>query len=161
MPNKRKLLCCGQYGEWLKNNEEAQIEKLNVLISQMEHACDLNIEMLMLGDSNLSASKWNSPDYKHKNIANPLIEAISQSGLLVADLGITYTSDSIRNGAVSENDPDHIYFSSSLKEKIKTRTDCNSISDHNPIIASVTFLSKQKCKSEKKIRPTKNINPNR
>jgi exonuclease III len=49
-----------------------KISQLKKFTKQIEHATSDGSKVIITGDANLCAMRWNETNYTHKNIANPL-----------------------------------------------------------------------------------------
>ena len=150
--NSKNVLICGLYREWTKNGDvtqEKQLQSIQILTAQLEAAANEEKEIIVLGDINLCSNKWNNADFLHKTVANELKETLTQCGLVIAELGITYVADRLsKDGETISSALDHIYSSKNLK--IKTSKLENSSTDHLPIIAEIKLNIKDKTKVKNK-----------
>ena len=63
--NYKNLLVWGFYQEWTKNNdstEAGQSQRMKILIDQMERTAKENKSIIMMGDANLCAQKWDEEE---------------------------------------------------------------------------------------------------
>ena len=134
--NKKQTLISGFYREWShngSNSEESQLLGLDIFTLQIESATKQNKNVILMGDANLCSLKWETPKYKHKNIAKKLLDTLAQCGLSTAEIGITYLADHAqRNGNIAESALDHVYFSNSLTHNKVVKKGSNCSSDHLP-----------------------------
>ena len=119
-----------------------------------------------MGDANLCSERWESPNFKHKQIAEELKETLTQCGLKIHNLGKTYLADRLNpDGNEIESCLDHIYSSETLTNSMNTHKLDNSATDHLPIIAcfetNKTMKSKTGTKAPVFKRSMKNFNKNR
>ena len=81
---EKGLLVCGFYREWTRNgikSEEEQLRNLETLKGQMERATEERKEIIMMGDGNICANKWNDPQYKNHRVASELKSRLEENGL--------------------------------------------------------------------------------
>ena len=67
--HRKNLLICGFYREWSKDgllNSEEQLSAIKILTSQIEKSDAESKNIVILGDMNLCASKWNDHDFNLK-----------------------------------------------------------------------------------------------
>ena len=132
-------ICGGFYREWAPKGDNtiaAQVGAMEIFTEQIERAAAENKDLLIMGDANLCSERWDSPNFKHKQIADELKETLTQCGLTVLNLGKTYLADRLNpDGNEIESCLDHIYASETIKNSLKTHKLDNSATDHLPIIA--------------------------
>ena len=110
------------------------MNKFNI---QIENAFEQKkcANLLILGDANFCADRWHSPKFLNKKVARPLQNTLSRCGLKIADVGPTFQSDHLKiDGEVYGSALDHVYYSSSLENKLSIKSIKNSSSDHLPVI---------------------------
>jgi hypothetical protein len=149
--NIKQTLISGFYREWShngSNSEESQLLGLDIFTLQIESATKQNKNVILMGDANLCSLKWETPKYKHKNIAKKLLDTLAQCGLSTAEIGITYLADHAqRNGNIAESALDLVYFSNSLTHNKVVKKGSNCSSDHLP----VTVILTNQVSNEKKV----------
>ena len=67
--NEQNILISGCYREWTNEgllSVEEQVKAVKILTSQMEKADSEKKPIIMLGDMNLCAKKWNDADFNKK-----------------------------------------------------------------------------------------------
>jgi hypothetical protein len=110
----------------------------------MERAAKENKSIIMMGDANLCAQKWDEEEYRLFNLAAELKSSLAQCGLENLEIGKTYMADRLRNdGTVIESALDHIYVSHDQNTKTTAKKMDASSTDHLPIIAEVNFRAQQ------------------
>ena len=70
-PFKSPTLISGFYRQWSCNGkltELKQIKQIKVFVNQIEQAARITDKIIITGDANLCANKWNLPDFLHKSI---------------------------------------------------------------------------------------------
>ena len=78
----------------------------------MERATEEQKEIIMMGDANICANKWNDPQYKNHRVASELKSRLEENGLRSIYLGNTYLAENTtQSGKISESALDHIYLS--------------------------------------------------
>ena len=104
-------MIAGFYRVWTHDGEKVnQLERMKVFNDEIDSAVEHNHNMIILGDANLCADKWLSPDFQNKKVAKSLQRTLERCGLKIANLSPTYQSDSIKpNGEVCVSALDHIY----------------------------------------------------
>ncbi len=126
--NCKNLLVCGFYREWTRNDdstEAGQSQRMKILIDQMERAAKENKSIIMMGDANLCAQKWDGEEYRLFNLAAELKSSLAQCGLENLDLGKTYMADRLRkDGTVIESALDYIYVSHDQNTKTTEKNGC-------------------------------------
>ena len=119
--HERNILACGFYREWSVDGQKTnqlQLASIKELTVQLETADSENVSIVMLGDVNLCAEKWNEEGFLHKPIAEEIKGTLAQCGMINVDLGVTYLADRLSPcGEAIESALDHIYISCDLKEK--------------------------------------------
>ena len=106
-------LVSGFYREWShggNNSEESQIQRINIFTEQIEKAStNKNTDILIMGDLNLDALKWNEPKFVNKNVALILRSMLTSCGLEIQDIGATYMADHVQaNQEISQSALDHV-----------------------------------------------------
>ena len=95
--------------------------------------------MLILGDANLDANKWNDDKFLHKKVAEELKNSLKSNNLEVCSVGNTYLANHAqKNCNIATSAIDHIYCNESLASKISISKSNNCSSDHIPVIANIT-----------------------
>ena len=121
---KGSVLICSFYREWNSNgniSEESQIERLEILISQIELANTNEQKLILIGDLNLCSLKWRKQDYVHKAMADGWINAMDRNGMESIDTGVTYTADQmLKDGSIPQSSLDHIYLSQNLRDRTES-----------------------------------------
>ena len=72
--NQSRLIC-GFYREWSNEgllSTEAQVAAIKILTNQIENADLEKKSIIVMGDANVCASKWNESNFKHKNVAEEI-----------------------------------------------------------------------------------------
>ena len=70
--HKQNILLSGFYREWSNEgllNVDEQLEAIKIFTKQIEKAASEQKRIIVLGDANLYASKWNDHDFKLKTVA--------------------------------------------------------------------------------------------
>ena len=149
--NQKNMLMGGFYREWSPGGEksiEAQLKAMRVFTNQIEQAALENKNIVILGDANLCSIKWNSPNFLHKKISDELQDTLTNCGLSQIQMGITYTADRLSAGGSEITSAlDHIYISTSIENKIRTRKLDTSATDHLPIVVNIEDHSPIKTKT--------------
>ncbi len=73
----------GFYQEWTRNDdstEVGQLQRMKILNDQMERAAKENKSIIMMGDANLCAPKWDEEEYRLFNLAAELKSSLAQCG---------------------------------------------------------------------------------
>ena len=142
----KNIICGGFYREWAPggdNSIPAQTKSMQVFTSQIEKAAAENKSIIITGDANLCSEKWDTPDFKHKTVADELRETLTQCGLINIPLGYTYTADRLdENGSVISSALDHFYASEAFAPHLKTQKLTSTATDHVPIAAFFVLNSK-------------------
>jgi hypothetical protein len=116
--NYKNLLVWGFYQEWTKNDdstEAGQSQRMKILIDQMERTAKENKSIIMMGDANLCAQKW---DERLFNLGAEPKSSLAQCGLENTEIGKTYLADRLKNDrTVIESALDHIDISHDQKTK--------------------------------------------
>ena len=146
----KNILCGGFYREWAPNGDktiEAQVKAMQTFTKQIESASTGGKSVIILGDANLCALRWDSPNFLHKRISEELRDTVTQCGMQLLDLGITYTAD--RLGAAGDEITsaiDHIYVTNELCQKLTFSKLDNSATDHVPILVCIDIATRKKQK---------------
>ena len=115
--NQSRLIC-GFYREWSNEgllSTEAQVAAVKILTNQIETADLEKKSIIVMGDANVCASKWNESNFKHKNVAVEIKGSLAQCGMFSVPLGHTYQADRLsENGETIESSLDHVYLSSNI-----------------------------------------------
>ena len=97
---------------------------MEIFTEQIERAAAENKDLIIMGDANLCSEKWESPNFKHKRIADELKETLTQCGLKIQNLGKTYLADRLNpDGEEIESCLDHIYTSKLMRLGLPNRID--------------------------------------
>jgi len=124
----KNLLVCGFYQELTRNDDSTEAgpsQRMKILIDQMERAAKENKSIIMMGDANLCAQKWDEDEYRLFNLASELKGSLGQFGLKNLGLGKTYMADRLRNdGTVIESALDHIHVSHEQNTKTTAKNGC-------------------------------------
>ena len=135
--HKAKSLIGGYYRQWSTNGKltvPEQVTQIEEFCEQINSACKETKKIIVTGDANLCAKKWQAEDYDRKSVAQPLLHCLEQNGLKVRDIGITFQADHMQpNGRVAESALDHAYTSLTIEDCIETKRILNSSSDHFPV----------------------------
>ena len=135
--HKAKSLIGGYYRQWSTNGKltvPEQVTQIEEFCEQINSACKETKKIIVTGDANLCAKKWQAEDYDRKSVAQPLLHCLEQNGLKVRDIGITFQADHMQpNGRVAESALDHAYTSMTIEDCIETKRILNSSSDHFPV----------------------------
>ena len=149
--NQKNMIIGGFYREWSPGGVksiEAQVEAMRVFTNQIEQAAAENKNIIILGDANLCSIKWNSPNFLHKKISDELQDTLMNCGLSPIPMGITYTADRLSpDGAEITSALDHIYMTTSMENKTRTRKLDTSAMDHLPIVVNIEDHSSFKTKT--------------
>ena len=121
------------YREWQGgisklNSQASQSERLDRLVNHWKGLSSSNKDVLILGDANLCAYRWNDDDYNLKNLSNIVHDFLLEESFfqLVKD----YTrSEFFRGNIVSRSCIDHVYSNTPLKCD-SPRVDTAGDSDH-------------------------------
>ena len=136
---KSSTIIGGFYRQWSSSGVRSrgtQIEEIETFCNQIDKIATTNSNLIITGDANLCAEKWQRSDYDHKGVANPLLQCLSRNGLDIQNVGYTFQSDNLRpDGSVSHSALDHVYTSSSIKDLIQVKKLKNSSTDHLPVVA--------------------------
>ena len=117
---------------------EEQLAAIKNLTSQIETADTENKKIIVLGDANLCASKWNEHDFTLKIVAEELKSTLAQCGMINVELGHTYLADRMTEaGQPIQSSLDHIYRSDELDQCTISKKLENSSTDHVPIMISI------------------------
>ena len=112
-----KILMCGHYREWDHSGEKSiddQLQRIRVLIDQVERAIEETRHVLIIGDMNMCSKKWDDGDYRIKTVTDEWQSAIARCGIEHFDVGDTYTADhASKDGTFATSSIDHIYCSTS------------------------------------------------
>ena len=153
--SKKNVLIGGFYREWTREGnktEEGQIQRLKILLNQMEAAAKEEKCIIMLGDANLCAHQWANENYRLYNVSAELRCTLSQCGMEILDVGKTYLADRLKaDGSTIESALDHIYTNGHKQTKITGKKLSISATDHVPIIAQL-IENVQQNKEFRKIR---------
>ena len=102
----------------------------------------IDTPIIMLGDKNLCAAKWNEPDFKSNQMADEVKSTLAQCGLKIIDLGHTYLADRLsEDGLPIQSSLDHIYQSIELEDKSVGLKLDNSSTDQGAASLTVTAKS--------------------
>ena len=104
----KNLIIGGIYRQWNVDEEKDS----DAILTQISRASEENLPLLVCGDVNLDMLKWSKRDYYRKKIADKWKSSITKAGLKWPSLGITYISNSAKNGEHSKSALDHFYYSS-------------------------------------------------
>ena len=66
---------------------------VSLFTNQIEKASDEYKSVLILGDANLCALRWEYPEFGHHVIAGEILGILAQCGLSNINLGVTYQAD--------------------------------------------------------------------
>ena len=142
----------GFYREWNREgiaNEADQIRRIEIFTDQMEKATSKSPKVLILGDANICAKKWNEDHYKHKKVADTIKNKLEECGMSCRDLGYTFKSDIVqKSGNIATSALDHIYISKALENYCDTKSLLNGATDHLPILASIRVPKKSKTRQK-------------
>ena len=149
--NWKGLIVSGVYREWTHNeikSTEEQMKNMEILTVQIEQVSEISQEVIILGDVNLDASKWNELKYdqEYDQLRNKK-NTLSRCGLEIMDLEHTFMSDSAnKDGKVAESSLDPIYASERVVRILNSKVLEKTSTDHLPIIANIWM---KKAKGEK------------
>ena len=90
-----------------------QLDRLNRQVSHWRTLAAVDRDLVLMGDANLDASKWNEYDYVHKDLANVVIDFNLEESVrqLVSDP----TRTELRAGRIERSCIDHISTNCPLK----------------------------------------------
>ena len=94
--NGKNVLICGFYREWSSEgirSAEAQRKSVSLFTKQIELASKENKSVIILGDANLCALKWEYPEFGLHIIAGEILGTLALCGLININLGVTYQAD--------------------------------------------------------------------
>ena len=145
--HKSKSLIAGFYRQWSVNGKlsvPAQIEQINEFGKQIDTASSISEKIIITGDANLCADKWQLVDYDRKSVAQPLLDCLMRNGLKIQNIGATFQADFMRqSGTVTTSALDHVYSSDVIEDCIKCEKMKNSSSDHLPVMVSYNLDTKK------------------
>ena len=120
LPGETKKVAGGFYREWShdgKGTDADQVKRMETFVGQIDKATAISKHVIILGDSNLCALKWNNAKFKYKAVVEILKVSLEQNGLHPRNLGVTFTSDIVKKkGNIATSALDHIYISSLLED---------------------------------------------
>ena len=149
--NEKNVLICGFYREWSTDgirSAEAQKKSINLFTDQIEKASKENKSIIILGDANLCALRWEYPEFGQHLIAEEILGTLAQCGLTNINLGVTYQADRLsEQGDIIEGALDHAYISNDIIEGTCVKKLQLSSTDHVPIVAELKYkIRRQKPK---------------
>ena len=137
---QKNILCCGIYREWTGE----QPEEMKKICSQVKTATNEKKPMVVMGDINLDADKWNEINYKCKALADVWRREMAWRGMVQYQLGATFLSYyTTNNGTKIESALDHIYTNDTGTFNSEYKLGNNGLSDHVPILCNMG-LKKEK-----------------
>ena len=79
----KKHYCNLYYREWTscktgRKDKQSQQDDLKLLLDIWRNCTENDRDFVALGDMNLCAKRWNSPDYEHKDLANDVLDFMSE-----------------------------------------------------------------------------------
>jgi len=148
---KKPTLICGLYREWDHEGEkslESQKNRLQILTEQVDRASEEKKHIVVLGDINLCARKWDDPDvcYRLRCLAEDWKQCLARNGLRLHDVGDTYFSNHASGGEYVQSALDHVY-SSGIVQTAGTLS--NSSTDHLPVWAVLQCQKPRKVNGER------------
>ena len=160
---KQSTIVGGFYRQWAEKGERLsvpeQVHQIEEFCQQINNANRSSDKVIILGDANLCAEKWDEENYKRKSVAQPLIQCLSQNGLDINTVGVTFQADHSANGKVAESALDHAYTSITIRNTTTIRKIQNSSSDHLPVLVDYKLdLKKSKYTHSVTKRSFKNFN---
>ena len=119
---QKSILCCGIYREWTGE----QAEELEKLCSQVKIAVKEKKSLVLIGDINLDADKWDDTNYKNKGLADIWKREIAWRGLEQYQLGPTFLSYYTTNGGKKVESALETY-TQTTKEHSTRSTSCQTM----------------------------------
>ena len=138
------MVISGFYRVWThnkENSEASQVTRMDIFVNQIKTAAETKNDLIIMGDANLDANKWNKANYIHAKIVSDLFQVIDENGIKIENVGNTYQADHAQaNGNISESALDHVYTRfGNLTETIKLE---DSSSDHVPVLCKLKYKKK-------------------
>ena len=135
----------GVYRQWGNRQKDEVLGSCN----KINKASEEDKEIIAMGDWNVDSKKFNDKTYQRKRICSVIMKMVHSNDLKIADLPYTFIS---RNHDY-KSALDHIYFSSTLEDKISCKATDQAATDHLPIMFELEMnIIKAKDKKHKLIR---------
>ena len=139
----KKLIVGAYYREWKTETGSRSVpeqhDRLQIFLDQLTRARQGNAHVITLGDMNLDKNKYEDEGYGLKALVNTLQSALASTGMTDLDLGNTFCASRLNSqGLPIQSALDHLY-SSHPEKLLSFEAKKNSMSDHLPIEAVVSF----------------------
>ena len=99
------------------------MQRMEIFCEQIVKANNKNVDIIILGDSNLDANKWDDSSFLHANVASVIKNSLLQNGIEALHKGNTNLANHAqKNGNIAESALDHGHCSVKPINKTTTTT---------------------------------------